>query len=263
MPSGAPSLRLPAILLTLALIPGCQTGDASPDVDAGVRVETSTPPMDATGVPTDLVIRLKTNRHLDGHSVLRERFSLRSGPVGSFLLGHYEPVTRELRLWPSVPLRRYGTYLLEVDEGITGLDGGKLQPGLLLRFTTGDERTGEQPRPPRDFPSEIEPLLQRKCASCHGGPRPIAGLALDTPSTVGTTAIDAPATGWPGWRRIRPSRPDESYLLLKLLDVEDLAGLRMPRLLDGPGPPLTAAELTAISEWIAAGAFLYPEESAD
>lgn len=49
---------------------------------------------------------------------------------------------------------------------------------------------------------------------------------------------------------VEPGEPGASYLLDKVRGVDLCAGTKMPKV----GPGLTAAQVTAISQWICAGA---------
>ena len=74
-----------------------------------------------------------------------------------------------------------------------------------------------------DFRKDIQPLLEQNCTACHGSIKQLGGLRIDTPS---------------GFEKARAASV--------LASVE--AG-RMP-----PGEKLPAKELTALREWVKAGA---------
>lgn len=86
-------------------------------------------------------------------------------------------------------------------------------------------------------------------AACHTGASAPLGLALDAgvarANLVGVASVEQPAM-----LRVRPSQPDSSYLIWKLEGRAGITGGRMPLGL----APLTAEELNAIRQWIAAGA---------
>ena len=118
------------------------------------------------------------------------------------------------------------------------------------------------PFTPRDYGTEVAPILEERCASCHGS-QGVAGLRLDSEEGIRATALGVPATGWPGWLRVAAARPGESYLLYKIVGDPLAAGAPMPRTWDGPSaPPLAAEEQRILSDWIAGGAPFFDESAA-
>ncbi|MFM2163754.1 MAG: hypothetical protein RL325_191 [Planctomycetota bacterium] len=95
-----------------------------------------------------------------------------------------------------------------------------------------------------DFDREVRPVLAARCYSCHGNDPDSrkAGLRFDT--FEGATSLLRS-----GRRAIVPGRPDESAMLARVSAREP--DERMPP--EGH-EPLTADEVAAIREWIAAGA---------
>ena len=88
------------------------------------------------------------------------------------------------------------------------------------------------------FREQIVPLLESRCLRCHEGDSPEGELSL----TTRVVAIKGGASG----AAIVPGEPDVSPLLDAVSGDEP----SMPK----EGPPLTAAEVAAIRQWIAAGA---------
>jgi hypothetical protein len=81
----------------------------------------------------------------------------------------------------------------------------------------------------------------------------VNGLDLSTGATRGST-INVPVQQRPGFRRIVPGKPDQSYLYLKIIDDPRATGDIMPQ--GCPSAPLagaqclTADEVEAVRVWI-------------
>lgn len=104
------------------------------------------------------------------------------------------------------------------------------------------------------FSRDIQPILTETCASstaCHSGATPQAGLNL-SPSLAFTALVDVPATFAPDLRRVRPSRPDSSFVLMML--GENAARRRGARRMPLTSLPLPAPVIETIRNWIADGA---------
>lgn len=123
--------------------------------------------------------------------------------------------------------------------------------------TTGaaDESTGPPPScdetgEPGGFTATVEPIFVAHC-SCHTTATS-AGLSLACGQGHGNL-VGVASTQVPTIMRVVAGDPMTSYLWLKLNNAQGSVGgtgVRMPKL----GDPLTADELAAISDWIAAGA---------
>jgi cytochrome c553 len=94
---------------------------------------------------------------------------------------------------------------------------------------------------PVSFQREIAPLLQRRCAACHGAEQAKGGYRLDS-----FARLTQP--GESGLPALTPGRPAESELTRLLR--EPAAADRMPQKAD----PLPEAEITRLERWIAEGA---------
>ncbi|HUG93135.1 MAG TPA: DUF1549 domain-containing protein, partial [Planctomycetaceae bacterium] len=90
-----------------------------------------------------------------------------------------------------------------------------------------------------DYAQEIKPLLEKRCAACHGALQQKSGLRLDTAAAAKKGGDSGPA--------IVPGQPGES-LLIGVVTGE--AGFRMPP----EGDPLSDAEIVKLKTWIALGA---------
>ena len=92
-----------------------------------------------------------------------------------------------------------------------------------------------------DFARDIQPLLARRCYSCHGPDTREAGLRLDQPAAA-TAALDSGATA------VVPGDVAASEIIARITSTDH--DLQMPP----EGPRLTAAEVEALKQWITAGA---------
>jgi mono/diheme cytochrome c family protein len=96
-----------------------------------------------------------------------------------------------------------------------------------------------------DFLKQIQPILQKNCASCHGAAKQKAGLRLESGGQLLKGSIDGPV--------VVAKKPNESKLIHALRGTNDLE--QMP-----PGKPLAESDVTLIAKWIEQGAAV-PAES--
>lgn len=92
-----------------------------------------------------------------------------------------------------------------------------------------------------DYSREIKPLLTEHCVTCHGADQQKGGLRLDTAAAALRGGDNGPA--------IVPGDADAS-LLTRVLDGSHPDIARMPY----KKPPLSAGQIEAIRNWVAAGA---------
>lgn len=123
--------------------------------------------------------------------------------------------------------------------------------GAILAFALA------APAAPRDFkvPKEIEygrdvrPILSQRCFKCHGPDGAVAeatGLRLDKAEDL--------LKDRGGYAVVVPGKPDESWLLRRVMESEDL---RMPPASDSK-KGLSADEIAILREWIVQGAEVKP-----
>ena len=99
-----------------------------------------------------------------------------------------------------------------------------------------------------DFDREIRPLLQERCAECHGPDKQKGELRLDAKVHAFKGGHDGPA--------ILAGNADASPLFQRVTSTDE--DERMPP----KGDPLTPAQLSLLREWINSGA-KWPENAAD
>ena len=105
---------------------------------------------------------------------------------------------------------------------------------------------GDGPRGGIDYARDVKPLIARHCVSCHGAEKARGDLRLDTAAGALKGGRAGPS--------VVAGNAEESPLYLAVTGEGD--GERMPL----KRPPLSAAELTTLREWIDAGATFPPSE---
>jgi hypothetical protein len=91
-----------------------------------------------------------------------------------------------------------------------------------------------------DFATEVHPILAARCAPCHSGAKPAAGLSLTSRASALAAIV-----------------PGDSGASLLIQKVSGQRGAIMP----ASGEPLTAAQIATLRNWIDAGA-IWPETAA-
>jgi mono/diheme cytochrome c family protein len=84
------------------------------------------------------------------------------------------------------------------------------------------------------------------CSSCHP---PNQGMDLRAGHTF-ASIVGENSSEQPSLQRVKPGDPDNSYLYRKVTGAAGITGARMPF----GGPPLSAAQIQLIHDWILAGA---------
>ena len=107
-------------------------------------------------------------------------------------------------------------------------------------------------------PANVLEILKARCARCHGGQYPTAGMSFESKAVLASLA-GRPSGEKPGLKIIDPADPDRSYLLAKVRGDEGIVGKRMP--LDGD--PLSASEISVLTLWARSLKGTSPAASAD
>ena len=100
-----------------------------------------------------------------------------------------------------------------------------------------------------DFDTDIRPILEQHCLSCHGTQKQEGGLRLDQRA--------AALRGGDSYSPVIVPKSSETSPLFQFVSRED-ADLKMPP----KGPRLSATEVQSVKEWIDAGAE-WPDAAAD
>ena len=103
--------------------------------------------------------------------------------------------------------------------------------------------------------TNVQPILNRSCAlaGCHAGAVPAQGQDLSAGHTV-SSSVCVKSTEIPRLYRIKPGKPDDSYLVQKIEGTPGIAGIQMPQ--GCPGAPLgtaqclSAMDMACIRQWI-------------
>ncbi|HWL09140.1 MAG TPA: DUF1549 domain-containing protein [Planctomicrobium sp.] len=119
--------------------------------------------------------------------------------------------------------------------------------GCLISLTTS-VMAFDNPQSPADsaspavsFHKQIRPLLQAHCQGCHQPAKASGGYVL-------TSFTQFTRPGESGDAPVVPGKPDESALLTMITPVDGSASMPPER------PPLSAAEISLIRQWIEQGA---------
>lgn len=254
------------------------------------------PAADDCGVPTDTAITLRFDRFLLPSSAVRQSILIYTGtpsnaaPAGGELRPRYDVLSRAVRYEFPAGFRLHPNtvYTVELpvysDDALLGFrafDGAPFAGTEPVRFAfyTGKGPSAE-PRPSREAPScdEVARVFDG-CADCHGSlgaeTAPRMGLSLVAWDGIETTALGRVAhqteigatTGVTNEGPLRfgvnmpiidPERPDNSYLLYKLL-LRPEAYEASPTAPDdctveeACAPP-DAAELDRLRDWFLRGA---------
>jgi hypothetical protein len=104
-----------------------------------------------------------------------------------------------------------------------------------------------------DFDSIQQNVFTPICTACHAGSNAPQGLHLDAANSY-AQLVGVPSVEQPSILRVAVGDPDGSYIIQKL-EGHAATGAQMPF----GGPPLPAATIAVIRQWISAGA-LRPQD---
>ncbi|MBI2478488.1 MAG: PSD1 domain-containing protein, partial [Planctomycetia bacterium] len=94
-----------------------------------------------------------------------------------------------------------------------------------------------------DFVTDVQPILQRTCYSCHGVEEQEAGLRLDLKARA--------LAGGDGGKSIIPGDSAKSRLITLVAGLDKDTGIMPP---EGEGTPLTTEQIAVLRAWIDQGA---------
>lgn len=101
-----------------------------------------------------------------------------------------------------------------------------------------------------DFKSIQDNVFTPICTRCHIGAGAPQGLQLDAAHSY-ALLVGVPSAEEPSLLRVKPTDPDNSYIIHKLEGGPNIVGVQMPA--DGP-PYLPQATINVIRQWITNGA---------
>ena len=99
-----------------------------------------------------------------------------------------------------------------------------------------------------NYTTQIQPIFTANCVSCHSGASAPQGLRLDAPNSY-ANLVNVNSNEVPSLKRVKPSDPDNSYLVHKIEGTAAVGG-RMPL----NRAPLSNAQISLIRQWITEGA---------
>ncbi len=142
------------------------------------------------------------------------------------------------------------TGVLRYDADGTGATAavqfGTLAAGLAV--TNADFVVQNPVAPPVVYTTQIQPIFTANCVECHFGASAPQGLKLDATNSY-ANLVNVTSSEVPSLKRVKPSDPDNSYLVHKIEGTAAVGG-RMPL----NQLPLSAAQISLIRQWIIAGA---------
>lgn len=243
-------------LLCCALGAGCIWPTDKPYLAAQdpppLELVSSAPENGAEGVPPDGVLRFTFDEPVHPDAVSRETVWLTAGTsdVASSRGVHLLDCTVTLR--PHEPLSPLLSHRAEV-VGVYGFTVGPLAEPHAVVFTTGDATVSE-PRPSSPTLAEVfTAVFAPRCAGCHSGAWPPAGLDLSTVDNAAAGLISRESPLRPGSTLVVPGRHASSYLMWKLMDLPPIFGDAMPPTGDWPSDRRCGtadADLRLVADWI-------------
>jgi len=105
---------------------------------------------------------------------------------------------------------------------------------------------------PISFATSVQTVFSANCTGCHTGAGAAGGLSLAS-GVAHSSIVDQNSGQVPTLKRVRPSRPDSSYLVHKIQGTQATvggSGSRMPL----AAAPLSNATINIIRNWILQGA---------
>lgn len=98
------------------------------------------------------------------------------------------------------------------------------------------------------FAALVQPIFTSRCAGCHTGGAPPAGLVL-TSGSAHAAVVGVASSQVPALSLVDAANPELSYVVDKITGTQAV-GARMPPV----GGPLTLTQIALIRAWISAGA---------
>ncbi len=221
--------------LALLLVAGCiwktdrsylGDGDSAP-----LQVVSTDPATGAEGVSRTPTLKVRFDQRVHPDSVGADTVRLVAGAgtgAGSVASArHVDLLDCAVSLVPDAALESALTYRFDVD-GLRAMAGGLQAEPVSVTFVTGTESTAATPVAAPDLETIQDAIFRSRCASCHSGVRPPAGLDLSSLEATRSTLLDAVSPYRPGVPLVVAGRHASSYLMWKLLGVTGIWGDPMP-----------------------------------
>jgi hypothetical protein len=198
------------------------------------------------GAPVDLFFNVPP----DPDSVAAPHVRVFSGLIETQGKLKVHLVDRRIRFTPLETLRPDLRHQVYVNQELRGLNGAPLGQTVVFNFTTGSTDRWPVPQPPAEVKaSDIQPLWDQRCTSCHRGPAPPGEVDLSSAGDALRTLRGAHAS-YGDKIRVVPGDHAHSYLMLKLLGLGGFVGFPMPP----DGGRLPQEDLRKVATWIDGGA---------
>jgi hypothetical protein len=155
-------------------------------------------------------------------------------------------IEKFLPRFPGVLRGTYGAIAALAAASALASCGGETSPPLTGPPTPGPDTS-------LTAFEAVQGIFTRSCAfaGCHSGPASKEGLDLSA-GALHENTVRVPSVQVPSLHRVHPSRPDSSYLMLKLEGMAGAVGgigTQMPL-----GGQLTPARIDSVRAWILSGA---------
>jgi len=246
-----------ALVLVWGLwFPGCIWPSDEPYLAAQepppLELVSTAPEPGAQDVPPNGAVVFTFDVPVHPDAVSRETVWLTAGTLDVASSRRVHLLDCSVALRPHAPLTPLLAHRAEV-VGIYGFSAGPVAEPHVVGFTTG-EATVVEPSPAAPSLQEVfTTVLAGRCASCHGGALPPAGLDLSTVDGAAAGLISQESPLRPGSTRVVPGRHASSYLMWKLLALPSIFGDGMPP--DGDWPTdrscgTTDVDLRLVADWI-------------
>jgi Bacterial Ig-like domain len=218
------------------------------------------PPGNAVGVPTDVVIAVTFSDYPDPDTVGEPSMLLTTGVFRLPESYRVDLADKAVTMTPSGSLNSNLGYTVTVTPNVASLAGCS-GPGGERQFTTGGG-PASPPSLPVPALAEVQAIFSAQCAGgCHadasGGclAAPFGGLSLCA-AEARDALLDVPSREVSALALVAPLDSARSYLVRKLLPatagggpIPGTLGQREP-----PGAPLPAEQIRTIAAWIDGGA---------
>lgn len=238
------------------LLPGCIWPTDEPYLAAEepppLELVSSAPEAGAEGVSLNGVVVFTFDAPVHPDAVSRDTVWVTAGTADVSSARRVHLLDCSVILRPHAPLAPLLAHRAEV-AGVYGFTTGPLAEPHAVVFTTGDATVSEPLPAPPSLSEVFSAVFAPRCAGCHGGALPPAGLDLTTVERAAAGLISRESALRPGSTLVVPGRHASSYLMWKLLALPSIFGDPMPP--DGDWPTdrdcsTADPDLRLMADWI-------------
>ena len=137
--------------------------------------------------------------------------------------------------------------------GIDSADLPGYQPQRIRNCSAGEPEPEEPDPSTVSFAELFDTVFAPDCGTCHSGTDPgrlPRSLNLRDRAAAYAALVNVQSVQQPSYLRVNPGRPDESYLVRKVIGDSNITGVRMP----AGEAELSAETIERIKTWIREGA---------